>query len=926
VNTAHQLGWTLIHSIWEIGIITVLFAFASLILRRADSRVRYCLAVAALTSCVLLPVGTYFSLTPPRAASTPPSPNYVTPRTPALTSPIVVSAISNDPSIPDLTQRVEPILYPIVLMWLVGLGMMLLRLLGGLVLIERAKRKCMGFINPNWQESVDSLRQRMAVKREVVLRISERLETPVVVGVFKSVILFPASVITKLSASDVEALLAHELAHVRRFDYLVNLIQTVVETVLFFHPGVWWISNVVRAEREHCCDDLAVSVLGDRQKYAGALMGLEQLRQPAPALAMAAGRGNLMWRIRRVLLLPDRPPIPAMVLVGVFVVLSASAVLAQTLNSPSAVTQGPPAILALAVSPTSVVAIGKAIPNISGHVIDANGRRVANAVVFWQYNIPARRNGPAFILQTSMEPKMSFPVLKTVTDASGTFRFEHLPDQPYSLYAYRADAGFGALSSNAAIKNDIHLHHSWPVRLRVTDDSGKPIAGIPIAPQVIGCDSNIWRLSADVIAEIGSTTDAQGRVTIEGLPVGAGFSFTTLDDRYVPDAPGVGAPVTLSSENHIVLHAGYVVSGNVTIDGRPLAGVGVDSSFGDGASRITVTGADGRFEVKKQPKGRVFLHVFPPPSVSKSKVGQTVQVDVGPSMLNPVHIALEHAQRLTGHVVGMPGISPGISHLTIHSAIDSGFVEANVVTAPDGSFKCWLPTGPHWINTVGPGPTYAYTQLTVEAHPKDITIHLPAPFDRSKENRISLLVLDADGNPARGVTVECRTEDGEAVAATVPSATDATGRTSVTVLGVETRPVVFRAQFQDQFSDPAIKPIGGKATIKLHRVALGSISGKVVDSAGKAIGGASIFISFMANNKFVFVGDTASEQSGSRRTAPDGSFHFHGLYPGTPIIVIARTPGFLQGQSSVHKVVGGKDFALPAITMHPKSHNLNHAN
>jgi len=94
--------------------------------------------------------------------------------------------------------------------------------------------------------------------------------------------------------------LAHELAHIRRHDFIVNLMQSVVETLLFYHPAVWWISQQIRVEREHCCDDLAVAVFGDPLQYARALTRFEELRITAAQTALAANGGSLLGRIRRL--------------------------------------------------------------------------------------------------------------------------------------------------------------------------------------------------------------------------------------------------------------------------------------------------------------------------------------------------------------------------------------------------------------------------------------------------------------------------------------------------------------------------------------------------------------------------------------------------------------------------------------------------
>ncbi len=127
------------------------------------------------------------------------------------------------------------------------------------------------------------------------------MDVPTVIGWLKPTVLLPMSALAGLSPLQVEAILAHELAHVRRHDYFVNLLQTLLETLLFYHPAVWWVSGQVRVERENCCDDLAVSLCGDPVVYASALADLEELRGPASRLVMAASGGVLLNRVRRLL-------------------------------------------------------------------------------------------------------------------------------------------------------------------------------------------------------------------------------------------------------------------------------------------------------------------------------------------------------------------------------------------------------------------------------------------------------------------------------------------------------------------------------------------------------------------------------------------------------------------------------------------------
>ena len=136
---------------------------------------------------------------------------------------------------------------------------------------------------------------------------------PTVVGWLRPAILLPIAALASLSPAQVEAILAHELAHIRRHDYAVNVLQTIAETLLFYHPSVWWLSRRIRAEREHCCDDIAVALCGDAVGYAQALAELETWRTVSATMAMAATGGTLLDRVRRILQVPltDEPRSPS---------------------------------------------------------------------------------------------------------------------------------------------------------------------------------------------------------------------------------------------------------------------------------------------------------------------------------------------------------------------------------------------------------------------------------------------------------------------------------------------------------------------------------------------------------------------------------------------------------------------------------------
>src|SRR5205807_2321537 len=170
-----------------------------------------------------------------------------------------------------------------------------------------------------WQQRLDQLGARLRLSRPVALLESCLADVPVVIGYLRPVILMPVGLLAGLPAGQIEAILLHELAHVRRYDYLVNLLQIFVEGLLFHHPAVWWISGVIRGQRENCCDDLVVAVKGGAYEYAAALAALEQHREAVRETALAATGGSLMKRIRRLLPQPlDQPEAPRAALAPVF--------------------------------------------------------------------------------------------------------------------------------------------------------------------------------------------------------------------------------------------------------------------------------------------------------------------------------------------------------------------------------------------------------------------------------------------------------------------------------------------------------------------------------------------------------------------------------------------------------------------------------
>jgi len=184
--------------------------------------------------------------------------------------------------------------------WLLGVASFSLRSAGGFFLLERERRRQSSVVSPRVLEICQTLQRRIGLDRAIAYCECRWLQAPAVIGWFRPVVFLPVTALTGLSEEQLQSVIAHELAHIQRLDPFVNVFQVCVETLLFYHPAVWWLNKRIRAEREHCCDEIAVSLCGNAVEYARALTLMEEWRS-APVLAMAANRGPLTERIVRVL-------------------------------------------------------------------------------------------------------------------------------------------------------------------------------------------------------------------------------------------------------------------------------------------------------------------------------------------------------------------------------------------------------------------------------------------------------------------------------------------------------------------------------------------------------------------------------------------------------------------------------------------------
>ena len=306
-ETGKDIGWTLMHFLWQGFLQAALLNTVLPICRSAIAR--HNCALATLIVMALAPVATFLSIQN-LGAGVPASPPG------ALPSASVFA----------------PWIGWLVILWLAGIAALSLRALGGWYLARSLVRLDTLVAPAELLARCHDLQRRLAVAWPVRFLLSRRIDVPMVIGCLRPVILIPVSAIAGLGPHQLDALILHELAHIRRLDTVINVLLAAVETVLFYHPAVWWVSRQVRVEREHCCDDFAVSACGDAGVYVEALTSLETWKTTGRA-ALAANGGRLKDRVARLLDVPvESPRVPLSAVTGLALLglVAASVAVAQT--------------------------------------------------------------------------------------------------------------------------------------------------------------------------------------------------------------------------------------------------------------------------------------------------------------------------------------------------------------------------------------------------------------------------------------------------------------------------------------------------------------------------------------------------------------------------------------------------------------------
>ncbi len=287
------IGWSLVHSLWQVALIGGIFAVLNALLKNHSPHARYYVGLFCMLGFVAAPVFTFFQVYQPATES---SLQVLAASTPAV-------SVNSVPALADVAEWsviLEEYLPWIVAIWFAGVLLLSVRVAIKWNNMRRLVHDGTAPLSERINENVSRLSKRFGIRRKVQVLESALIKIPTVLGWLKPIILLPTSTIVGLSPAQLELVIAHELGHVKRYDFVVNWFQIVVETLLFYHPLVKWVSTHIREDREKCCDDMVINSCGNRLEYAKALANLESMRSGEMAPALGASEGQLLQRIERI--------------------------------------------------------------------------------------------------------------------------------------------------------------------------------------------------------------------------------------------------------------------------------------------------------------------------------------------------------------------------------------------------------------------------------------------------------------------------------------------------------------------------------------------------------------------------------------------------------------------------------------------------
>jgi beta-lactamase regulating signal transducer with metallopeptidase domain len=766
-----RMGWALLHSIWEIALVAGLFGLAMWHMRDRTANARYAVACGTLFLMILLPVltvclipgatfdGPDVPTIPEEFAALQPLPDEgtanngissMTEKTPGgsgekvslekdedRTAAAALRKKTEDGSgIPVLTATqgffntpwmgralyaLENCFPWLILVWWVGVFLLSLRHMAGWVGVQQIRQRDTSPVTGSVRDTFSRLAGQLGVARPVELLKSASARTPVAIGWIRPVVLIPASLLTSLSPRQLETILTHELAHIRRHDYLVNLIQAFVETVLFYHPAVWWISHRIREEREMCCDDMAVGICGDRSLYARALAAVAEFGTATLQPAVAATGGTLLMRIKRVLGLPTEGfPLRNVWIAGLILVVA----LAGAVFTNSEVLAG---------------ALESDVPQVfEGRIVDAAGKGFPGVQV--QLN--------AFYKNVFTESTV------LTSDGQGVFSWSGVPGDSVSVNVKQD--GFRNLEGGVVIIGDEIIEYqvrpSLTVKGRVTDSStGEPVDRFLLIPGYASHEAGSvsWSRRDARHGDDGEFTwQHQWRFPVDALRIEAAGYIPAVSPRWVE---GEGE-ITFD----FALEKGRTLVGRLRdCDGRVVDGAEVfvitqrrHLSFQNGKSRIPdtlsmLTNSGGRFWL--QPQDEPYSIVV----IDDAGYAEATEKELGDSP----EVVLQPWASVQGRI--LRGSEPaGGEKVRLQGGWEVGMAPVwfslEKESLADGSFR-FDRVPPVSLHTVGRVVTFRKDYTSMEFVDHGVTVH-------AEPGRTATVTVGGEGRSALGYLVG---EDGK---------------------------------------------------------------------------------------------------------------------------------------------------------------------
>lgn len=671
-----RLGWTLLHFLWQGAVCGAVAAIALRVLATRSAVTRYRAALALFLVMAAAPVaafawlqvdGTTTRITDNESVTRiAPIPHIPVPTdsraderlnnaaTMPVPTPIAIQPAtdSHNASSESTTGFAIPGISSIVLPWVVGgwlIGVVLLslRLCGGWLWTRRLLTVRTQPLGESWNSTIDRLCRQLKVARAVRFVESGIARAPLVIGWLRPVVVLPASILSGLAPHEIECLLAHELAHIRRHDYLVNLGQCVVEVLLFYHPAVWWLSWRVRQERECVCDELAAGVTGDRLAYSRALLSAAEVAARPPRIAVAGTQGDLSHRVHALLGLSRTSGRASGWIVIGLAALALVAVACFNLHrdEDASNNESSPAIETLLEGDVT-------LDPVSGVVVDEDGRPLSDVLV-------TLREGPQLRDGATGVPSETRDIARTTTNEQGRFEFHDVPyssvfrDDGYPLDVVAVAPGksigwshLGAWSpAEDSTSVRIVLQAEASVTGRILDDNGDPLPDATVRPKFLmsirhvaqaDLEKGRWpRLDDRRFVDTAwlddapsARTDEDGRFTLSQLPADSGVilgvahpnyqladAFTaTVPELDAENAANMKRPVQ-TGDVQVQLKRGYVIHVQVVEDktGNPVPGARYPDYLHDVVHppRL-VADEEGRFDMQHLESPVADLYVYPP--------------------------------------------------------------------------------------------------------------------------------------------------------------------------------------------------------------------------------------------------------------------------------------------------------------------------